>query len=99
MMDPHEGRFDPPNESNQHLKRFTVGETLKLKGEEFEVIEIRPRAIILKPMSAFERGLDGMRRAIVEGPREFEPDYDGPPRNRAERRRVEALKRKSSKGG
>lgn len=54
-MDPNSGRFVDEREAKAHMKRFTVGEVLKLKGEEFEVLEIQEREIRLKPLSAQER--------------------------------------------
>jgi hypothetical protein len=50
-MDPDGGRFVDESKALPHFKRYLVGEVLKLKDEEFEVVEITPRDIRLRPIA------------------------------------------------
>ena len=54
-MDPDAGRFMREEEAKAWMTRFEIGETVKVKEEEFEILAIKERELILKPLSAGER--------------------------------------------
>jgi len=54
-MDTDSGRFVDDNQSQAWMKRIAVGEIIKIKDEELEVIEIGERTIKLKLLSFDER--------------------------------------------
>ena len=83
-MDPDGGRFISEEEAKAWMQHFAVGETIKVKGDEYEVEAIEERRLILKPLSADER----MRRDLFGATQEDEPA------NRHERRVAAALARK-----
>lgn len=58
MHDPRRGEFYAGEAREPHHKRYKVGETLKLKGEEFEVLSIERDRIVLRPLATPERVVD-----------------------------------------
>jgi len=54
-MNASEGKFVHLGEAKLWMQTLTVGEVVKMKGEEFEVVEITDRECRLKLMSADER--------------------------------------------
>lgn len=56
-MDPMSGRFVEEDKAEAWMGRISIGEIIKIKGEELEVVEIEGRHIRLKLLSSEDRGL------------------------------------------
>lgn len=82
-MNPNAGRFIEEEKAKAWMQRIEVGEVVKIKGEELEIVEIGDRTLKLKLLSAQERLA---KRFPVE------TDF-----NRHMRRQQAALERKMSK--
>ena len=54
-MDTDSGRFVDDEQAQSWMQRISVGEVIKIKGEECEVVELGERTITLKLLSADER--------------------------------------------
>lgn len=54
-MDTERGRFVEEQDAERWMKRLGVGETVKVKDVEFEVMEIGDRRLVLKLLSARDR--------------------------------------------
>ena len=54
-MDPNAGRFIEEGRAGAWMERIAVGEIVKIKGEEFEVLGFNDRKIVLKLLSAEDR--------------------------------------------
>lgn len=54
-MDTESGRFVAERDAEASMERLDIGETVKLKGAEFEVEEISDRRVVLKLLSARDR--------------------------------------------
>jgi hypothetical protein len=59
-MDPNAGEFIEEERAEAWMERIAVGEVIKLKGEECEVMKIERREVTLKLLSAHERTMKGM---------------------------------------
>jgi len=59
-MDPNAGRFIEEERAEAWMARIEVGETIKIKGEELEVVEIGDRTVTLKLLSFEERMSRGL---------------------------------------
>jgi hypothetical protein len=65
-MDTNAGKFVGPDRAQQWMKRVEVGQQLKILGEEFEVLEIRDRTMVVKLLSFEERmGVGGDLASII----------------------------------
>lgn len=56
-MDTNRGEFVGPDRAEQWMKRLAVGQNVKVLGEEFEVLEIGKRTLLLKLLSYEDRAL------------------------------------------
>ena len=68
-MDTNAGEFVDEQRSESWMQRIEVGEVIKIKGEELEVLKINERTIVLKLLSASDkvkRALSGMSIATYE---------------------------------
>lgn len=54
-MDTNSGRFVEEENAEAWMERISVGEIIKIKGEELEVVQIHQREIVLKLRSADDR--------------------------------------------
>ncbi len=54
-MDTNSGRFIEEKNAEEWMQRISVGETIKIKGEECEVMAFTDRTVTLKLLSADER--------------------------------------------
>jgi len=65
-MDTNTGEFVGADRAQQWMKRVEVGQQLKILGEEFEVLEIGERTMVVKLLSFEERlGVDGDLAGII----------------------------------
>jgi hypothetical protein len=80
-MNTDTGQFVDSSKAKVWMKRFHLGEVVKLKDEECEVLEIHEDRIVLRPIATNPTHRADQLRAI---------SFDG---NRHERRRQEALLR------
>ena len=60
-MDPNAGRFVEEAQAESWMQRIEVGEVVKIKGEEFEVLGFEGREIRLRMRSAEDRQGDHLR--------------------------------------
>lgn len=90
-MNTERGEFVPQEEAEPHMQTLDIGEVVKVKDEEFQVVAIKGRLVALRLMSAQDRS-----EADPVGLAEF-LNVDRTPPNRVERRRAEALQRKAKK--
>jgi len=63
-MNPTSGEFVGDELAETWMQRIAVGETVKIKGEELEVVSIGPREITLKLLSQGDRDAKAMRAAL-----------------------------------
>ncbi len=76
-MNPQTGQFVQEDRAEQWMQRVEIGEVVKIKGEELEIVEIEGRHIKLKLLSAEDRmqkvfdvmdieyeSLDGLRGSL-----------------------------------
>ena len=85
-MDPNAGKFVSDEEAAEWMTRFDVGETVKVKGEEFEIEAIEERRLVLRPRGAEDRAADALRGF-------FPQDVSRSVMNRHDRRRSAAMDR------
>lgn len=69
-MNPQTGQFVQEDRAEQWMQRVEVGEIVKIKGEELEIVEIEDRHIKLKLLSVRDRigksftALDDLREQL-----------------------------------
>ncbi len=66
-MDTNRGEFVDESRSEQWMKRLEVGQIVKLMEEEFEVLEIGKRTVLLKLRSFEDRAL-GQFAGLLQPP-------------------------------
>lgn len=66
-MDTNAGEFVGEDRVEQWMQRIAVGETVKIKGEELEVVKIERREITLKLLSYEERIAKGTLEDVSDG--------------------------------
>ena len=86
-MNTDSGRFVEEAEAKAWMKRISIGEVVEVKGEEFEVEEIRERHLVLKMLSKSERAEKRLGAAGVN-PLDL---------NRASRRSLDSKARKKKR--
>lgn len=83
-MDPNAGRFVDEDRAQKWMERVEVGEVVKIKGEELEIIEIGKRTLKLKLLSHNER-MEKSFGGLVQ-------DFDEMRHSEIERQRKKMLK-------
>lgn len=83
-MNPNEGRLVTGDAIESWMTTYTLGEVVKVKNEEFRVVEIAERRLVLEPIAQQPGFIDAIRDALGTDSLK-----------RHERRRQEALERKA----